>query len=291
MPIYEQTYRHYEGRIRHRFRWWIVVQQELSVLAKSKIFMALIFGASIHVILRVLQVVAFDIVIQDPNHPLTPLLQNVQGIMVNERMIFDFIRLQAPVVFIITLYAGAGMICNDFRNNLMEVYFSKPIRWYDYALGKAFALIVLGLSLTALPAIGFTLLHNMLLPSWDLFKETYWWPGAALAFSLTLILPCAMGILACSALLPSQNFAAIAVFMVLIANSGMGGLLATLLQQPSYLLLSFPMAINRVGQYFFGDRRLLFDSHWGWSMLFVALVTLWGAWVVFRKARRAEIAA
>lgn len=291
MPIYKQTYRNYEGRMRHSFRWWIVVQQELSVLAKAKIFMALIFGASIHIILRVLQVVAFDIVIQDPNHPLTPLLQNVQGIMVNERMIFDFIRLQAPVVFIITLYAGAGMICNDFRNNLMEVYFSKPIRWYDYALGKAFALILLGLSLTALPALGLTILHNMLLPGWDLFKETYWWPGAALAFSLTLVLPCALGILACSALLPSQNFAAIAVFMVLIANSGMGGLLATLLQQQNYLLLSFPMAINRVGQHFFGDRRLLFDSHWGWSMLFVALVSLWGAWVVFRKARRAEIAA
>ncbi len=291
MPIYEQTYRHYEGRMRHRFRWWIVVQQELSVLAKSRIFMVLILGAMIHVLLRVLQVVAFDIVIQDPNHPLTPLLQNVQGIMVNKQMIFDFIRLQSPVVFIIMLYAGAGMICNDFRNNLMEVYFSKPIRWYDYALGKSLALILLGLSITALPALGFTVLHNMLLPSWALLADTYWWPAAALAFSLALVFPCALGILACSALLPSQNFAAIAIFMVLIANSAMGGLLALLLQEQKYLLLSFPMALNRVGQHFFGDHRLLFDSHWGWSMSFVALVSLWGAWVLFRKARRAEIAA
>jgi len=292
VPIYKQTYRSYEGRMVHRFRWLIVIEQELRVLVKSRPFLLLVLVALLHIMVRLLQVVACDVVMQDPNNPLTPLLKTVQGIMVNERMFFDFLRIQAPVVFIVCLYAGSGMICNDVRNNLLEVYFSKPIRWYDYALGKSLSLVSIGFCLTALPAVFLVFLHNMLLPGehWQTLYGSYWWPAAILGFSLIMILPCALGILACSALLPSQNFAAIAVVMVLVADSTMGGLLAMLLQERNYLLISFPMAINRVGQEMFQDHRLYFDLRWEWAMLFVVAVTAWAAWVVFRQARRAEMA-
>lgn len=292
MPIYKQSYRTYEGKMVHKFRWWVVVEQELRVLIKARVFLLLVLVALLHIMVRLLQVVACDVVMQDPNNPLTPLLKTVQGIMVDERMFFDFLRLQAPIVFIVALYAGAGMICNDVRNNLLEVYFSKPIRWYDYALGKSFSLIAVGLCLTMVPAILLVGLHNMLLPgeNWQTLYATWTWPGAIVGFSLVFIVPCVFAILACSALLPSQNFAAIAVVMVVVADSAMGGLLAMLLQERNYLVISFPMAINRVGQYFFNDHRLIFDLRWEWSFLFVSLVSLWGIWVVFRRARRAEIA-
>lgn len=290
MPIYEQTYRHYEGEMKRRFRWAIIAEQELRVLIKTRVFLLLMMVALLHGILRLLQVVAYDVVIQDPNNPLTPLLRQVQGLVVNERMFFDFIRIQTPIVFIVCLYAGSGMICSDFRNNLMEVYFSKPIRWYDYALGKILSLVAVGLSITALPGVFLAILHNMLAPSMDLLKASYWWPAAILAFSLIVVLPCVLGILASSALLSSQNFAAIAVFMVLFANSTLGGILATVLEKRNYLIISFPMALNRIGQHLFRDRRLFFELRWEWSMLFVLLVCVWGAWVIFRSARRAEVA-
>jgi hypothetical protein len=276
----------------HRFRWMVIVEQELRVLVKTRPFLLLVLVAMLHIMVRLLQVVACDVIMQDPNNPLTPLLKTVQGIMVSERMFFDFLWLQGPVLFIVCLYAGSGMICNDVRNNLLEVYFSKPIRWYDYALGKIITLGLIGLCLTAVPGLLLVILHNLLIPgdNWQTLFATYWWPAAILGFSLILILPCVLVILACSALLPSQNFSAIAVVMVLMANSAMGGLLAVLLQERNYLLISFPMAMHRVGQHFFNDRRLIFDLRWEWAMLFVTVVCLWGAWVVFRRARRAEIA-
>ncbi len=293
MPIYEQTYRQYEGRIRGRFRWAIVVEQELRVLVKARPFLILMLLALLHCILRLLQVVAYDVIMQDPNNPMRAVLQHLQAVVVNERMFFDFIRLQTPIVFITCLYAGSGMICNDFRNNLMEVYFSKPLRWYDYAAGKIMSLTLIGLMLTAVPGVFLVFLHNMLLPGegFEMLRETYWWPVSIMGFSLVVVLPCALGVLASSALMGGQNFAAVAVFMVVIANSAMGGLLAGLLQQRNYLLLSFPMAVNRVGQRLFHDHRLLFESHWAWSFSFVAGVCLLAAWIVFRKARRAEVAA
>lgn len=291
MPIYEQTYRHYEGKMRRSFRWAIVMEQELRVLVKARPFLLLLLIAQLHCILRLLQVVAFDVVIQDPNNPLTPLLNQLQGIMVREEMFFDFLRIQTPLVFLITLYAGAGMICNDMNNNLMDVYFSKPIRWYDYVMGKVFSLAVVGLSITALPGIALVILHNLLAPSAKLLQESWTWPGSILIFSLVIVLPMAFTIPAASALLRSQNYAAIVIVMLPVACSAMAGVLAAVLQEHNYLIISFPMAVNRVGQYFFHDHHLLFNSDWKWSMLYVTAVCFVGLWIIIRKVRRAEVAA
>jgi ABC-type transport system involved in multi-copper enzyme maturation permease subunit len=230
-------------------------------------------------------------VVQDVNNPLMPILSKLEAIVVNEHMFFDFVRLQTPLVFIMFLYAGSGMICNDFRNNLMEVYFSKPLTWRDYTLGKIMTLVTIGLAVTAVPAIFLVVLHNALLPSMELFQTSYWWPLSILGFSLVIILPCALGILAASALLNGQNYAAIAVFMVIISDSILSGILAGLLQNLNYLALSFPLTLNRIGQRLFDDPRLIFSLRWEWSFLFVAVVCLWSVWVIARKVRRAEVAA
>jgi len=291
MPIYPQTYRSFEGHFRRRFRWAVVVKQELKVLVKARVFLLLILAALMHFILRLLQVVAYDVVMQNPNNPLTPLLQQVTILVVNEKTFFDFIRIQSPVVFLICLYAGSGMIANDFNNNLMKIYFSKPLSWRDYALGKILTLVAIGLTLTAVPGVILVILHNFFVPSMDTLRESYWWPAAIVGYSLVIVTPCALSVLASSALLRSQRYASVTVFMLLAANSAMGGLLATLLHDRNYLIVSFPLALNRVGQAFFGDRRLLFDLRWEWSMLFVLVVSLGALRIICRQVRRAEVAA
>ena len=291
MPVYEHNYRNYEGGLRHQFRWWIVVEQEFRVLSRSRIFKFLVLLAGLHVIFRVLQVVGYDVIVQDPNHPMAPLLKNVEVIVVNARMFFEFVRLQTPLMFITLLYAGSGMICNDIRNNLMEIYFSKPLRWYDYVLGKVLALILLGLALTALPVALVLLQHNLLLPSMQTLNDSLFWGGAAIGFSLVVVIPTALCILACSALMPGQNYAAITVFMLLIANSTMAGLLAGALRERNYLVLSFPMALDRLGQSLFQETRLLFDLRWEWSLAYVGLTCLVALFIIMWRARRAEVAA
>ena len=290
MPVFTRTYRHYHGEFRRHARWALIVEQELRILAKTKIFMFLCMCAFLHFLMRLLQVVSFDIIMQDPNHPAAALLQQAQFIVVKEETFFDFLRIQAPLVMLTCLYAGAGMICNDFRNNLMEVYFSKPITWRDYALGKVLSLILIGLAFTVVPGVLLVVLHNLLAPGWDTFSTTFWWPLEILGFSLVLVIPCALGVLACSALLQSQNYAAIAVFMVAVANGVLGGLLAAFLHDPNYLVVSLAMAMNRVGQTLFNQQELFFTLHWGWSLLYIVLVSLACILVIFRRIRRAECA-
>lgn len=291
MPIYQRSYRRFEGRAVQRFRWMIMVRQELRILKGAKIFLALILLAMLHVLFRFLQVIAFDVIAQDPNNPLTPFLLQATAFMVNEQMFFDFIRLQTPLLFILMLYAGAGMICNDFKNNLMEVYFSKPLTWRDYVLGKSLALITLGLSITALPALVLLILHNLFLPSWENVSTSIEWAIASIAFSMIIVTPMVLGILAFSAMIRSQGYASIAIFMLLLAESTMAVILSELLRDRNYLIISFPMALNRLGQACFGDQRLLFDLRWEWSMLYVVAASLIFLALIAHKVRRAEVAA
>ena len=293
MPIYEQTYRRFEGRSLHRFRWMVIVEQEIRLLIKQKVFMVLAFSALMVSILFFAVVILNDVIKQNPQkyQMIAMALSQATMVQVNAKLFYNFLLMQTPIVFLSCLYAGSGMICNDFRNNHMEVYFSKPISWVDYALGKILTLVFIGLAYMALPAILLTLIHNLMLPGKETFLESWWWPFAILGFTLTITLPCALGVLASSALLKSQNYAAIAIFMILIADSGMAGLLAETLRKSNYLVLSFPVAINRVGEQFFKVPRPTFDLPWGWSMLFVVLVCLLSTWIIAGRVRRAEIAA
>lgn len=289
MPLYRQTYRSFDGELRRHCRWAIVVDQELRILIKNRIFAVFCIAALLHFLLRLFQVVAYDIIMQNPNNPLTQMLVHVEMIVVKPESFFDFLRMQAPLVFVTTLYAGAGMICNDFRNNLMAIYFSKPIRWYDYMLGKFLALLAIAMLFTAVPATLLVVLHNLFVPSAKVLQETYWWPLAIVKFSLLISVPCALGVLASSAMMKSQNFAAVAVVMLLAADSAMSLVLSNSLQRPALWLLSFPLCLNHLGQDMFYLKRSI-DAPQTWPIIFVVTVTALSAWVVLKRIRRAELA-
>lgn len=290
MPIYQQSYRNFEGRMVHRNRWLIVLEQEWRVLNSSKIFLGLMILALIHIALRFIQIVMFDIVMQDPNHPLTPFLNKVEFIVVNDNMLIEFIRLQTPLMYLLMLYAGSGMICNDFRNNLMEVYFSKPITWFDFAVGKVLALITVGMAVTGVPAVLFVVLHNALVPSKELFLQSWWWIPAVFTFSLVMVVPAALAILASSALLRSQGHAAITIIMISVVNGIFGPLLAVLTRRKNLNIIWFLMAQGQLGETLFGRRFPLWDLHWSWSLGYVIAVCLLCIGIIFRRVKRAEVA-
>ncbi len=290
MPIYEQMYRTFDGRVQRHFRWWPIVQQELRILFNYRSFVVLIILGMALFFLRVLQVVTFDTLANNPNNPLTMAARTLTLMEVNSQMFFDFIRMQAPIVFLLSIYAGSAMICDDFKNNLMEVYFSKPLSWKDYVLGKSMTLMVLGFGMTALPAMILVILHNILDPGLDTLRETYMLPWDILTFSCVLVIPITFGVLASSTLFASQRFAGIAVFIVVFGDVALGGLLADLLHKQNALIVAIPMAINRIGEHLFEGRRPLYDSHWLYSLAVVLAVAAVCTFIVCRKVRRAEMA-
>ena len=291
MPIYDQTYRSYEGTLRRRFRWWTIVKQECRVLFSQRTFVILMVLALLHFLFRILQVVAYDIIRMDPNNPINAMIQGVAMLVVNDTMFYDFLRIQSSMVFLACIFAGSGMICDDVRNNLMEIYFSKPLSWFDYVLGKTMTLSCIGLLLTAAPALILVILHNILAPSWKTLQTTQWYPWAIVMFSLVIVAPCALGVLASSALLKSQRFASIAIFMILFANLAMGGILAGASNKQNYAIIAFPVAIDHLGAMLFRQRNPMLKLDWTWSALYEVVVCGVCLWIVCRVVKRAEVAA
>lgn len=291
MPIYRQSYRTYDGDVRSHFRWWVMIKQELRVLFRTRMFVGLIIMGYLHVCLRVLQIVTFNTLNTSKRNPIVEILKQAEMFTVSSTTFFDFLRMQAALVFICAIFAGAGMICDDYKNNLMEVYFSKPMTWKDYAAGKIMALILIGLSFTAIPGILLVLLHNMLAADMEILRATYWLPLSITGFSLAIVVPCALGVLACSALSSSQRYASIAVFMVLFGDLTVGKLVPDLLHERSYAIIAFPLAINRVGEAMFSARRPLFEISWQWSAVFIGVICAVSLWLICSRVRRSEIAA
>lgn len=290
MPIYEQTYREYDGTYRQRFRWWTIIRQELRVLLKSRFFLLTLLVSMLHFVLRLLQITAYDVIAQDPNSPLAQVFANIQDLEVNALMFYDFLRMQSFVIFLVILFAGSGMICNDVKNNLMEIYFSKPITWKDYALGKILSLGLIGAVHSLIPAVILVLMHNMMLPGMDTVRDSIPWLGAIVGYSFAVVAPTTLAVLAGSAIIRSKNFAAVSVLMVLIANSMLGLTLGGILREPNYFAVSYPLSINRVGQQFFGDTRLIFTLRYEWCAAYVVAVCAIALLLILRRVKQAEVA-
>jgi len=62
-------------------------------------------------------------------------------------------RLQSFFVFLLSLLVGMGLIAEDRRSNALELYLSRPIRVWQYVLGKLGVLAFFFAAVTLLPAL------------------------------------------------------------------------------------------------------------------------------------------
>lgn len=291
MPIYDRSYRAYDGKLRSGLAWWVIVQQELRVLFSTRSFLILLCLAGTHIGLRLLQVIASDVIAANPTSPLAGIAQQL-NLAVNENLFFQFLSGQSVLLFWILLFSGSGMICNDIHNNLMEVYFSKPVTWRDYALGKIMTLVLVGMLLTAVPGVFLVLLHNLLAPGLETLKTTFAWPLSITAFSALIVVPCSLAILAGSAVLKNQRTAAIVILVLVFFDMTAAETLSDdLFKDDRYNIIGIPLAIFHLGSLLLHQGDLPYNLPWWWSALVVAGASLVVLAIICRKVHRCEVEA
>lgn len=291
MPVYEQTYRSYDGTLRPRFRWVTIVGQELRVLLSRRMFVFLVLLGNFHVVWRVLEIFVIDVVSKQQFSAFGGAFAGARFEETGAWIYFDFLRVQSPLIFLTLIYAGSGLICNDFRNNLMEVYFSKPLNWRDYVMGKVMTLVTIGMALTALPALFMGLLHVIFVPTLEELGNTLVLALPTVGYSLMFVLSFSLAILASSALINSSRFAGIAIFLLAFIDFTIGGLLFALTREANYMALAFPVSVNRLGELMFREARYVspIDVAWPWPALFVLLVCGVSLAIICKRVRREEI--
>ncbi len=217
---------------------------------------------------------------------------------------------QAIMMLIVVGIVSPKLVSYDLRNRGYLLYFSRPIRIWEYMLGKSFILWFFLAMITTIPALGLYVVGVLLSPQLDVVWLTWDIPLRILAASCALMLPTAAVALACSAMTIESRYAAFSWFALWVvgwvsysilsfgermndlqvrvqmqAGSPRPGrqLLLGSDFQSRWELLSPYHLLGRVQQWMFGmypaDREI-----WPYLLLLV-VVTLVSIWFVHRKLR------
>lgn len=270
MPILDQGYQHWSGRLSGRApRWWAITRQGVKVQLKNR-WVILTLIAALVPALALAAFLGLWGLFEQKSSILAPLLFLFQSLPEELRdgpkgyrsaiwtIAFSlFLDFQIFASMILTLLVGPDLISQDLRFNALPLYLSKPLRRLDYFLGKLGVIAAFLLAVTLAPAVlayvvglGFSLDPATLRDTWRVLT-------ASTLFSLIVAASAGLLMLAFSSLSRnSRNVTALWVGLWMIGNVGSGAMLATP-QREWAPLLSYTSNLGNIR-----DALLGYDQEW-----------------------------
>lgn len=254
MPIYEEIYRPWQGQlIPEPLTWWVIARTGVRLLWR-RAMMLLIMLASIPFLVCTGQIYASTRLGDYPQ--LAEILKELQ---IDAGFFAGFLRGQMFFLFLVLILSGAGLIANDRKFRALSIYFSKPVSFWDYMLGKFLVVGFYGSLVTLVPGLLLFLLRVLLAQDSTFLSEFYWIPFALIGQASVILLTLGGMILALSSALKSGRSAGILFFallfvldlfrQILSGISGMG-------------LISVPALLRQTNSLFFGLERPFEFSVW-----------------------------
>ncbi len=248
MPLYDLSYRRFEGPRTSRFRRsFALARSAASLLLRRRSLLLLLAVSWIPAVVRAVQIYVAR---QFPEAP--------DFFTITPETWREFLGQQVrflPVV-LVSLATGASAIASDFASGAFTIYLSKPLSRFDYVLGKAMPVAGAVSAVTLAPALALLFLYLSLAPDFELLSKAPWLPLAVTAYSLFLALYFTLSVLAVSSLCRSGRVAG-AGFAALVFGSEIVARTATsrVFGAPRFLSLN-GSAID-AGRWFFGDSAAL----------------------------------
>jgi ABC-2 type transport system permease protein len=76
-----------------------------------------------------------------------------QVVAIDHKFFFYFVNVQGTLAFILTTFAGPGLISPDLANGALPLYFCRPFSRPEYVLGKSSVLAILLSQITWMPGL------------------------------------------------------------------------------------------------------------------------------------------
>ena len=196
MPIYDLSYRQWSGVwTSHPYRWWVITRQGINILGRKRRFLVLMILSALPFVVRCVMLY------------LSTVLGRIPLLTINAKFFEDFLSQQMFFVFIIAIYAGAGLIANDLKANALQIYFSKLSTRQDYVIGKLGVLFFFLALPTLVPGMLLFLLAVLFKSDPSFWEQNYWVPASLLGYSLLIIVTYGIVMLAVSSLSKRSWFA------------------------------------------------------------------------------------
>lgn len=265
MPIFEKTYLPWHGHLLDRPMTWLVIARTGIRLAWRKSLGIILFISFIPFIFR-----AGQIYILSRFGDEETLLRMVRGIQIDAEFFMSFLKGQAFLLLLLIIVVGAGLIANDRKFNALPIYFSKPVGFWDYIIGKLLIIGSYGILITIIPALILFLMRAMLTQNTDFIRTYYWVPLSIIAWPLFALLVLSSLTLAVSAFSRGARTASILLFSIIYIPELFRSILSRI---PNVGLISVHATLNQLGAVLFGAGRP-FSFSIGWTS--VVLVGIMG---------------
>lgn len=276
MPIYDQSYRHWEGDFKPQtFRWWVITKEGLKVILRNKLFLIFIMTPPT-ITFFVFGAIVYGINVYGK-------LANLD--VINPSFFFRFIMQQTFYIAVICVFGGSGLIANDLKNNALQFYFAKPINRLSYLLGKFMIIIILMSFITLGPSI-VLFIENGLLSDVSFFVEDLWLLGAIILQCLILIITTGLLILALSSATNNNRYAAIIFVAILVGTPILGEVLTHVLDIKAAIYVSYWRNL-----YILGSEIFALPNKYSWQWAMIVLLGVIGVclWIIHRNVKEVEI--
>ena len=277
MPIHDQTYRRYTGtRAAPGAAWSVIAWTGIRSVVAKRLFLLVMLFAWVPFVVRAVMLY------------LSANLPQFEVIAPSPEMFREFFEQQGFFVFVVTVYAGAGLIATDRRVHALQIYLSKPLTRAEYVAGKLAILIVLLLLVTWVPALLLLLLQVLFAGSLTFLRENLFLVPAITVFSFLYALLASFTMLALSSLSTSARYVAVLYTGALLFTDAMFGMFEFVTRSTSGSWVSFRANLAQVGDVIF---RLSPRYDTPWIVSFVVVLAVIGAasLVLGRRVRGVEV--
>lgn len=233
MPIFDQGYQHWNGVVgRHAWRWLAITRQGVRTQLRNRKTKYMLFVAWVPALVLVVFLALWGLFEQKSDF-IKPFMflfswlpeelregpRAFRGTIWTLAFHF-FLSAEVLLSLILTLMVGPDLISQDLRFNAFPLYFSRPLRRFDYFLGKLGIIAAFIGAVTIVPAaiayvvgVAFSLDLSVLRDTWRVLV-------ASVGYGLVISLVCGLAMLAFSSL--SRNSRVVSgMFVALWFLSGM----------------------------------------------------------------------
>ncbi len=287
MPIAEQGYTHWDGRLdAHRKPWRPIVRLGIRLAFRRKFFKFVLGMAFLPTL-----VFAAGVYVSERLDDFKEMIRGAGEFLVVNPDWFNHFYASSWLLFwmlIIMVLAGAGLIADDLRHNALQLYFARPMRKRDYLQGKMFTLSFFLLLLTLIPGLLFIVLKLIFSGSFKLLADFPWLPFSIAGWSFVAAGFFSLYTLALSSLSRNRRYASILIIAVYFLSDIFFGIFFGIFRDPTFALLSIKSNLQQVAAALLGAKPP-FAVPWGYSAAVLAALAVAAGWILNRKVKGAEV--
>ena len=285
MAVYRRSYTAYSGALTPAWsRFLVLFRYSRRNLFRSRFQTGLFVACFFYPVFCILMVYLA--------HNLT-FLQKVgvanQNIAIDNKFFFYFVNVQGVLAFLLTAFAGPGLISPDLANGALPLYFCRPFSRAEYVMGKSSVLAILLSEITWIPGlILFGVQASLAGPNWT--RANLWIAGSLVVSFLVWIAILSLVAMALSAWVKWRIVAGALLLAVMFFGAGFAQAINAVMRTQSGHFLNLPYLMAIVWNDLFQvDTEHAIPVAQAWIALLVYCGISFG--LLMRKVRAYEVIA